>query len=1451
MHVAESEETPAKSKSGRLRQFVLLVLALGLLAVAGYRFGHAYQDTRPKRPERRSPSVGRPAVQQVRVPSAKHVLDVRPSPTPSLPEWPGSFVRSRLTIQVALPQGMAKAMLEVSAGDPAVPVMSTPVRAHALYQENPVYMEMRHFAIKAPDGRAWSLSVPCPPLPQNVRAIGEEEAITLVWDRLDTSVAPWASGPEVVILRVEVEAMLAAERQKDGRQSCPRFAEIARIPTTACSYRDESVQSGRSYIYRLAVEGEVTAELGDSASGTRERVTRRVRGVSPVENRMRGVVATAESPKPLRLALVASSGYRSRERVLAALRMLRGQLPSLPWVMLTERDMPQEVAEEKVVASMGQDEHGVAATELAPAEAGLLVEVPDFLDDELQVWLEDYLCGQRRLVARAPLSRPQDLFAPVAKALAGSFPERVPTRVADENAATARPRVAVLAFRPTSPASAVQVSRAAFREMLVGELASSSRFEIVDREWTDALFAEQERLALQGEEGASELGHVLGADYLLTGTYRLRRDKLVLEASLVEVAHGTRSNLLVCHGTLAEFGKLVEQLEDGLRVPRPFAEIGSAMPLGFAFRIDDSLRGADYRRRVDMATLARSRNPEDVLLAVAKMRKEDPDGARRLLEQLVARRPATKPEHLAKALPLLDALLCELGRTKRRAELWRELATDLPDGDLRRQVGADLRLAQALVGVGQMDEARELARSKPLDTRDVPLLASLGMYREALNVSLAEKWLSDETLLPGYARAVLLLRTCPPQSTVRRDLLAALAQRLSRGFPELTRQALLKLEEEGGVPDALVETALASAVQFHDTQQLERLLGLLPRLSPKEQVEALGRCLAAAGRHGDRAAAERLLALLRDLKPTGERARQMQEIRLRRGLPTFAEPTPPRTRAPSDTLIPVLYRNKTCGQQLGDTVYLVTKDEVLVAFDGKQRRILWEVDLEPRTPARHVAGESLSNSIWAEAGTIYVPVCQDGRLLAVDAVSGKVKWTFTAWGWISPPVLVGGGKQVIVGELGCGFLVLNAADGKLLKAIEPPDSVARPTLATRSDLAGLVQMDETCTRAPSPWIVLNPGAPNSYSRRGPNGRSPHGPSIVWWQACSLNPTTWETLQGHPPPAETADVLLHKLADPSVPMEERNRRFYRIPSNIPRDVLVPVLVGIVENGTEHPRLRQTALRTLMRRDANAAVETLVDLFHEPTDQDAAVAARACHLSDHDVAGLDDESVQQLVRLFREPSAAPARDMLAITLVRILGAGARDHIAPLLTELQARSHYRNWADMMGCAMAKHDMVESLGLLVPRAKPRGWRDSDPCYQAILALARSGCREARQYVSIPFDPEKHLALLRAAKSPLARAERNTLDKPYTWIRTAYPSPEFAGFLAESLRLCPDELRAAITETRVRVVGEEALLDYIHENTRKGTWGQLRKLACPVTGLDLGSDGMAWEQVVRHRRRR
>ena len=1463
-----------------IRQGASLVLALALLGVAGYRLrSHFRVEAERGRVVRRArPPHSQATLNEIRVLQERQRRIVFLSP---LGDWqareiPGRRSPASVRLAVRMPAGEEGAVLSVSAGEEDRELGSIACRRVLSYRESPLYMEKRGYVLRTLAGKSRSLTAPCPPLLRGLRAVGAPDRITLMWEPLNISGGVWTKGPEIVVLRIDAETLLATPGSDDyypyGKG---RFLEAARISAKACEYQDPTVQPGGTYAYRLAVAGEVEATVTNPDTGKKEMVTRRVRGIAPVHNRVHAVVATAEVPKPLRIA-VATDAVREgwsvmargpmRERPDWVAKTIREGLPSLPWLLVTMRDAPQDVAAEKTVAAMGQDERGVAPGDLVPAEACLRVVASTSTEGHVNVWLDDYLNGRRLLVAQGRPRECEKLLRQISEALAACFPERLKARVAEESDLAAKPRLAVLAFRPTSPGSSLHLSPSALRSLLGTELASCSRFEVVDREWTDASFAEQERLALRGEEGMGELGQTLGADCLLSGNYRTDGQELVLEACLVDVAHGTASGLVSCRGQLDSLGELARQLETKLRVPRPVTELGSSIPLKLAFDLDRSLGSGDYRERIDTVTLARSRDPQEVLIAAERLEKSDPGQTRVLLRRVLKRQSGSDPAGLVRVASWLDGLLRPAGEVEERITIWRRVLAEVPDTGLRRKLSTNVFLGEALCDAGRVEEARECMQPGPDKLRNALLYERMGLRRRAWEACAGGPWLNRMRIGPGYAGAIFLLQGASGEE--RRMILGMIARNLSGVLPHQVKRALAELRADGPLPDELWGISLRNAVRLGDETRTKAALAMLSRLPPYERLAALSLATGEAAGRGEAGLAAQLMVHLRAVQPDDERSRQTKEIRIRRGVPKVRT-VPARPKLAGPVIGHFLEGAHTIGQRVGDTAYLLSDEEVLVAYSTKTQEILWQLDLDPIVPAlpvkqkavrRGMGLSTLSNAVWAGRDTVYVPACRDGRLLAVNAGDGSVRWSFAAWGAISPPVVSPDGKRVVVaGALG-SFLVLDARTGKLRRCIMPRTMVMEVGRGNCVGLHQRVDRDADYERGLSLWVTATRSQRVIAHLRNTAMLTGGGAGDFGTSLHSLNLRTLACVWGTPPPADSKDTQFAKLSDRAVSPSERSSRIGRSPDEFPRRVLFPLLMRLSLDTDEPDQVRNSAMAVMIRYWPSKAVEAMGTILQAEHHHPRATWV-VLGLPRTAMAELDDGAVAVLVDLLNHPSMA-VRRAAADRLVWALGPESLPHIGELLASPEKPDE--GWHRRMGIRMAENGMPEGWALLRSMVGDRAaWGRYVPhgVESWVRALAKSGSSEALSLVVSPFDEAEHLALLSKATAPFSRSELDELAKPYRWIRDRLPVSRYAPFLQKSLVVAPQEVKISVAEALVLVVGEKALPEFVKQDMqRRRNWGGLAwnygagglagGVLMAAIGTDLGGDVTAWEQEVNRRRK-
>jgi TolB-like protein len=168
-------------------------------------------------------------------------------------------------------------------------------------------------------------------------------------------------------------------------------------------------------------------------------------------------------------------------------------------------------------------------------------------------------------------------------------------------AAQQAPTIAVMDFRAFSvsleDASALGRGLA---EMIMTEMSTRPAIRVIERERRDDLLRRQQ-IALSGREDdqvAIQVGKLLGAHYIVTGSMGLERDQARLDIRMTDVETGevVRSSKLT--GKRDQFLSIVEKLTDeftrGLVIPdRPvIAQVAVPVPAVLAFS-----RGLDYERR--------------------------------------------------------------------------------------------------------------------------------------------------------------------------------------------------------------------------------------------------------------------------------------------------------------------------------------------------------------------------------------------------------------------------------------------------------------------------------------------------------------------------------------------------------------------------------------------------------------------------------------------------------------------------------------------------------------------------------------------------------------------------------------------------------------------------------------------------------------------------------------
>ena len=165
---------------------------------------------------------------------------------------------------------------------------------------------------------------------------------------------------------------------------------------------------------------------------------------------------------------------------------------------------------------------------------------------------------------------------------------------AEENA-NLFPRIAVLYFQNNSTDNhALNALSKGLCSMMITDMKSAGGYTVVERERIQAVLAELEMAqgAAFDSATASKIGRLVGAEYLVFGSYFELFDKFTINARMVIVETGVIAGASGVCGRSTDFDQLQQQLT--------FDLLGKMNPLFCKFD-SDVLRGSDVKTRVSVA----------------------------------------------------------------------------------------------------------------------------------------------------------------------------------------------------------------------------------------------------------------------------------------------------------------------------------------------------------------------------------------------------------------------------------------------------------------------------------------------------------------------------------------------------------------------------------------------------------------------------------------------------------------------------------------------------------------------------------------------------------------------------------------------------------------------------------------------------------------------------------
>lgn len=605
------------------------------------------------------------------------------------------------------------------------------------------------------------------PLPEAIRAHPFDGAVKVTWKPPEWNPADWVAGPDVVILRLTQEELLAMQKRPDMTKA----RILARCPASRGEYLDRNVQNGQAYAYFIRMEGVCRATGWENSVGEFEML---LEESAPVHSGFKGLPIMAQPglPRPLRVVPLAVSDPTAPQ----ATRMqavLFNPLGNLPWVELLERSQAPALAAEQslqplTTAATNPDGTGEASRALA-ADVILRGQIREAEYRQwLDLWMEDLKNARRERLVTLPLDNGDAAKAAdeLVKALAVRFPETVALLQNRPGAAAPAPDNAGGAERKTLavlPFVIAQSTTAGYQggmeDLLIQEFSSQKKYAVVDRGEMQKILKEWQ-LAGSGnnESGRIQLGKLAKADLMVFGMGTAENGRLNVTARITDAATGAVLAAADAEGPVADLDALCRKLAASLRPGSTPAAAGGAGANPILRLLEAQVFSAGNRGGT------KAGGTDDLKTAVF-LSPENVDQRLKLGESLEKEKPEQALDEYREALRLSDPssmqadncrnhverTLTSLGREEELPKLYEQAiaakeAKKLPAGDWR------CRYAALLLGQNRTNEAVEqlLQVSAPM-LRAATLLEQAGRLDEAVTMYLKLSERSRGALRPRPA----------------------------------------------------------------------------------------------------------------------------------------------------------------------------------------------------------------------------------------------------------------------------------------------------------------------------------------------------------------------------------------------------------------------------------------------------------------------------------------------------------------------------------------------------------------------------------------------------------------------------------------------------------------------------------------------------------------------------
>ncbi len=921
------------------------------------------------------------------------------------------------------------------------------------------------------------------PLPGGLRADAGDKFIRLSWDPLAWNGADWIEKPYFVLRRYEQSGVKTGEE----RLEFSSFREFVAGEADATEFTDREVVNGQACFYELEVRGVTRAtswqqDLGKIpcnipvCSGSKSIYGKNI------------VNATPGKRGPARIALFTSE-ENSPGANAVQMRLIH-EINRIPWLKLVERSSIAPLLDERTVKKL-QD-----GAEQKLMSADIVLQIKDRKSGYLtyvDVWMEDFHNAYRERLMSIPLD--QTGFGTCAKEAIRKISARFPEwgkRTAEKRNSNSRAGkntgvIIVAGFRPFTSESLRQLPAGAnFDILLMSALSGQQKLKIVDRDKIADLLAELGRSGSSDTPDLMKLGKILHADTLLTGCYGVDGDRLVVMVHLVDVNNSEIFRTIELDGSISKLDEMAIRLTSLISVND--IELSSdATPLMRWLEAQAYNTAAPGLNR----SLVQTFISPDISNHLEKGRQYKARGEyQKALDSfregmdLAERDDKADPWRLYVAA---EETLRQSGHRQDEVDLWKRAAAN------REHRGHDadeayLKLALCLLNLNNNAEAAAaLDKMKSASYERGRAYELAGLPSQA-----AETYLHCIQLPASYAALIRILDTLNGEK--RNELLKLLLEHIGDERPRQIIKIASELEKVGLASMEILQKAASTAEAVGDSDDADRFLSFMIRSSP-ESLLKMRTCMKLASlkkKKGDTPGGFNLMDQALNVGIQGEEAESLRgKIKIQ--ITSWKNPEKNSLNGNPFEYSP---RRRFNDFKISNETFRVYDNGVLARMDSVNGKTSWEhvlpssvsdlclrvFEIIPNTPIPGNSvcfispGKTYAGALTLDGDLIFISLIHGGILQALDQKSGKLRWTYTDWSWISPALP--DKEKIYLGNSLGDLSVISKNDGQLLYRIthtpeienNTVDPLERIPVISQDRAAGLIRFEKAV-----------PGSRTSYS----------------------------------------------------------------------------------------------------------------------------------------------------------------------------------------------------------------------------------------------------------------------------------------------------------------------------------------------------------------------------------